>query len=157
MNLTHFFFSFFFSCAILRFTKLTAQQMLYRLMHIIEKESVPYTDPGMEVSFSPSFFSLLFLPYPCGTTPPTTPSLSLSLSLSFPSFLLFRPFYSQLREICDRLLITFRFSSSLLLFFSFSFSLLVPCSPLFPYFPFLFFLFFSIFIEYFCWFWENYS
>mmetsp|Transcript_2063 Transcript_2063/g.3233 ORF Transcript_2063/g.3233 Transcript_2063/m.3233 type:complete len:236 (+) Transcript_2063:368-1075(+) len=35
-------------CAILRFTKLTAQQMLYRLMHIIEKESVSYTDPGLE-------------------------------------------------------------------------------------------------------------
>uniref|UniRef100_F7CYI0 Replication factor C subunit 2 n=2 Tax=Equus TaxID=9789 RepID=F7CYI0_HORSE len=35
-------------CAVLRYTKLTDAQVLARLMTIIEKENVPYTDDGLE-------------------------------------------------------------------------------------------------------------
>uniref|UniRef100_A0A2I3HK71 Replication factor C subunit 2 n=1 Tax=Nomascus leucogenys TaxID=61853 RepID=A0A2I3HK71_NOMLE len=35
-------------CAVLRYTKLTDTQILTRLMNVIEKERVPYTDDGLE-------------------------------------------------------------------------------------------------------------
>ncbi|XP_036165033.1 replication factor C subunit 2 isoform X2 [Myotis myotis] len=35
-------------CAVLRYTKLTDAQVLTRLMNVIEKENVPYTDDGLE-------------------------------------------------------------------------------------------------------------
>ncbi|XP_055462321.1 replication factor C subunit 2 isoform X3 [Psammomys obesus] len=35
-------------CAVLRYTKLTDAQVLTRLMSVIEKEKVPYTDDGLE-------------------------------------------------------------------------------------------------------------
>uniref|UniRef100_A0A0D9S024 Replication factor C subunit 2 n=1 Tax=Chlorocebus sabaeus TaxID=60711 RepID=A0A0D9S024_CHLSB len=35
-------------CAVLRYTKLTDAQILARLMNVIEKERVPYTDDGLE-------------------------------------------------------------------------------------------------------------
>ncbi|PNJ85764.1 replication factor C subunit 2 isoform X4 [Pongo pygmaeus] len=35
-------------CAVLRYTKLTDAQILTRLMNVIEKERVPYTDDGLE-------------------------------------------------------------------------------------------------------------
>ncbi|ERE74945.1 replication factor C subunit 2-like protein [Cricetulus griseus] len=35
-------------CAVLRYTKLTDAQVLTRLMNVIEKEKVPYTDDGLE-------------------------------------------------------------------------------------------------------------
>ncbi|XP_029410898.1 replication factor C subunit 2 isoform X2 [Nannospalax galili] len=35
-------------CAVLRYTKLTDAQVLTRLMNVIEKEEVPYTDDGLE-------------------------------------------------------------------------------------------------------------
>lgn len=35
-------------CAVLRYTKLTDAQILARLLNVIEKEKVPYTDDGLE-------------------------------------------------------------------------------------------------------------
>lgn len=35
-------------CAVLRYTKLTDSQILARLLKIVEKENVPYTDDGLE-------------------------------------------------------------------------------------------------------------
>lgn len=35
-------------CAVLRYTKLTDSQILARLLKIVEKEDVPYTDDGLE-------------------------------------------------------------------------------------------------------------
>lgn len=35
-------------CAVLRYTKLTDAQILARLLKIVEKEDVPYTDDGLE-------------------------------------------------------------------------------------------------------------
>uniref|UniRef100_A0A2K6GRA7 Replication factor C subunit 2 n=1 Tax=Propithecus coquereli TaxID=379532 RepID=A0A2K6GRA7_PROCO len=35
-------------CAVLRYTKLTDAQILARLLNVIEKENVPYTDDGLE-------------------------------------------------------------------------------------------------------------
>lgn len=35
-------------CAVLRYTKLTDSQILVRLLKIVEKEDVPYTDDGLE-------------------------------------------------------------------------------------------------------------
>lgn len=35
-------------CAVLRYTKLTDAQVLARLLRVIEKEAVPYTDDGLE-------------------------------------------------------------------------------------------------------------
>lgn len=35
-------------CAVLRYTKLTDAQILARLMNVIEKERVQYTDDGLE-------------------------------------------------------------------------------------------------------------